>query len=193
MDCSGLLSVAKKAIRCGADIIQLRDKIGRNIDMLNLARELRKISQNNKTIFIINDRLDIALLSQADGVHVGQEDVPVKDVRKIIGKNKLIGKSCHNLQQAMIAEKEGADYIGLGPIFSTQTKPGFKPIGLDTVSEIVSRLKIPVFVIGGITTANIGQVLMAGAENVAVCRAICWQRDVCLAARHLKNVLEKNK
>lgn len=193
LDYACLLSVAKKAINQGIDLIQLRDKIGCSKDALSLAFELRKITRQKKTIFIVNDRLDLALISQADGLHLGQDDIPIKEARKFLGKNKFIGLSCHNLPQALAAQDGGADYIGLGPIFSTQTKPGFKSIGLEIISEIKSKIKIPAFAIGGITATNASQVLDAGAGNIAVCRAICWQRDAGKAARALKKILEEKR
>lgn len=190
---ASLFSVAKQAIKAGVDIIQLRDKIGAAQDTLSLAIKLRKITYKKNTAFIINDRLDLALLSDADGLHLGQEDIPFKQARSFLGKNKLIGVSCHNLKEALFAQKEGADYIGLGPVFSTPTKPGFKAIGLEIISEIKSQLKIPFFAIGGITSANIEQVLGVGASNIAVCRAICWQRNAFRTAKTLKKILNDNK
>lgn len=193
LDYAGLLSVAKNAIATGADIIQLRDKIGHNKNTLSLAVKLKEITRHKKTIFIMNDRLDLALLSDADGLHIGQDDIPIQQVRKLLGKEKLIGISCHTLQQALTAESQGADYIGLGPIFATQTKPGFSALGIDIISEVKAKLKIPIFPIGGINSTNLQHILNAGASNIAICRAICWQRDVKKATWQLKKILLKNR
>ncbi|MDP2938875.1 MAG: thiamine phosphate synthase [Candidatus Omnitrophota bacterium] len=189
LDYASLLNVAHKAIKAGIDIIQLRDKIGLAKNTLSLAIKLRKLTKDFQAIFIVNDRIDLALLSHADGVHLGQDDIPLTKARSLLGKEKIIGISCHNLKESLIAQKEGANYIGLGPVFSTQTKPGFKPIGLDIISKIKIQLKIPIFAIGGMTVTNITQVLDAGASNIAVCRAICWQRGAFKATKALKKIL----
>ncbi len=193
LDYAGLLSVAKKAISAGVDIIQLRDKIGHNKNTLSLVIKLREVTRHKKTIFIMNDRLDLALLSDADGLHLGQDDIPIQQARNLLGKKKLIGISCHTLQQALTAESEGADYIGLGPIFATQTKPGFSALGIEIISAVKAKLKIPFFPIGGINSTNLQHILNAGASNIAVCRAICWQREAGKAAKILKKILLRNK
>ncbi len=187
-----ILSVARKSVRAGVDIIQLRDKISSDADFLSLALKLKKITQG-KAVFIVNDRLDAAILSQADGLHLGQEDLPLKLARKLLGPGKIIGISCHNLSQALKAQREGADYIGLGPVFSTLTKPGLKAIGLEVISKVKSRLKIPFFAIGGVSFSNVSLALRAGANKIAVCRGICSQRNVFRACSSLKEILKADK
>lgn len=173
-----LLEAADKIKSLGADIIQLRDKISDKAAILKDAYSLRRLLAKSKTLFIINDYLDIARITDADGIHLGQEDCSIKIARKILGKDKIIGLSCHSLKQAIEAQKQGADYIGIGPIFKTPTKPAAKPIGLKIIREIGRRLKIPFFAIGGIDKNNIKEVVACGAKRVAVTRAADQARDI---------------
>ncbi len=193
LDYSAILCIANQAVRAGVDILQLRDKISSDRDFLSLALKLRKITQRKKTAFIVNDRLDAAILSRADGVHLGQEDFAFKPARRLLGRNKIIGISCHNFSQAASAQKEGADYIGLGPVFSTLTKPGLQAIGLEVISKVSSRLKIPFFAIGGISLSNASLVLSAGADRIAVCRAICCHREVFKTCKIFLEILKEDK
>ncbi|MBU4345803.1 MAG: thiamine phosphate synthase [Candidatus Omnitrophica bacterium] len=151
------------------DIIQLRDKISDKETVLKDALRLRRALSNTGIIFIINDYLDIARLIDSDGVHLGQDDLPIGIARRLLGKDKIIGVSCHSLKQAKSAEVQGADYISIGPVFSTPTKPEYKPVGLGLIREISQEIKIPFFAIGGINEKNIGKVLDAGAKRIAVC------------------------
>lgn len=173
-----LLEAADKIKSLGADIIQLRDKISDKAAILKAAYSLRRLLAKSKTLFIINDYLDIARITDADGIHLGQEDCSIKIARKILGKDKIIGLSCHSLKQAIEAQKQGADYIGIGPIFKTPTKPATSPIGLKIIREIGRRLKIPFFAIGGIDKNNIKKVVAFGAKRVAVTRAADQARDI---------------
>ncbi len=156
----------------GVGVIQLRDKFSDKSHVLSLAIKLAKRLSKTKTLFIVNDYIDISIHSGADGVHLGQGDLPLKAARKILGKNKIIGISCHNLRQALKAQKEGADYIGIGPIYKTATKPGYKPIGLNILRQLKGKIKIPYFAIGNIHKGNIDEIIAAGARRIAVCRAI---------------------
>jgi len=151
------------------DIIQLRDKISDKETVLKDALRLRRALSNTGIIFIINDYLDIARLIDSDGVHLGQDDLPIGIARRLLGKDKIIGVSCHSLKQAKSAEVQGADYISIGPVFSTPTKPEYKPVGLGLIREISQKIKIPFFAVGGINEKNIGKVLDAGAKRIAVC------------------------
>lgn len=173
-----LLEAADKIKSLGADIIQLRDKISDKAAILKDAYSLRRLLAKSKTLFIINDYLDIARITDADGIHLGQEDCSIKIARKILGKDKIIGLSCHSLKQAIEAQKQGADYIGIGPIFKTPTKPATSPIGLKIIREIGRRLKIPFFAIGGIDKNNIKKVVAFGAKRIAVTRAADQARDI---------------
>lgn len=165
-------------------LIQLRDKTQDTAGFYKNALLIRRLVKN-KALYIINDRLDIAQSAQADGVHLGQDDLPVKAARAILGPHKIIGKSCHSLKQAIQAEREGVDYISIGPIFKTPTKPGYRPAGLKVLKETCHRLKIPIVAIGGINMDNIKLVRNAGARLIAVVRAICKARNVAKAIANL--------
>lgn len=165
-----LKRAAKGLLGAGIDIIQLRDKRSKKKEVLKDALRLHKILKGRKALFIINDYPDIAKIIDCDGVHLGQDDLSIESARGILGADKIIGKSCHTLKQAVIAEKEGADYIGVGPIFPTPTKPGYKAKGLRFVRQAADNIRIPFFVIGGIDETNLGQVCKSGAKRIAACR-----------------------
>lgn len=184
-----LLTVVKTAVRSGVDIVQLRDKTGKACETLSCARMIRKLVAK-KALFIVNDRVDIALLCGADGVHLGQDDLSVKDARKIIGKGLIIGRSCQTLRHLSCAEREGADYVGFGSVFETQTKPGRKPMDLGLLEEAVRMARVPLFPIGGITRENIAVVTAQGARRVAVCRDILLDDNVVGAVDDLRGALE---
>ncbi len=184
-----LAKAAEQLIEGGADIIQLRDKISDDKTFFSAAIKIREITKAHKIPFIINDRMDLALAVYADGLHLGQDDLDISIARRWLGADKIIGCSTHNLTQALEAEKEGADYIGLGPIFSTSTKPDYKPVGLDLIKEVKGKIKIPFVAIGGIDQGNIKEALSAGARNIAVVRAAVGQKDIKMAARNLKNII----
>jgi len=172
------------------NLIQLRDKKSAKADLLNLASELAGKLNPAKTLFIVNDYVDLAVACGADGVHLGQEDLSLKQARKILGKNRIIGISCHNLSQALKAQNEGADYIGIGPIYATATKPEYKPIGLRVLGELKNKIKIPYFAIGNIQPGNLKEVIGSGAKRVAVCRAILKAANPKTAAEQLYKILE---
>ena len=174
----------------GVGIIQLRDKVSDKRHVLSLAIKLARILSKTKTLFIVNDYIDLALICGADGVHLGQDDIPLKAARKILGKSKIIGISCHNLRQALKAQKEGADYIGIGPIYETATKPGVKSIGLNPLRQLKDKIKIPYFAIGNIHEDNIKEITAAGATRIAVCRGILKADNPKRAARGLFNKLK---
>lgn len=159
-------------------IVQLRDKISAKPDILKAALRLKRRLQRSNTLFIVNDHPDLALLSGADGVHLGQEDMPFEKARAILGKDKIIGVSCHNLRQALKAQKQGADYIGIGPVFATPTKPKIRPIGLKVLKELKGKIKIPYFAIGDINKNNIGKIIAGGCRRVAVRRAAAEAKEL---------------
>ena len=136
------------------------------------AVKIREITREYNAVFIVNDYADIALSVDADGVHLGQDDLPLKEARRIMGKMKIIGISTHNVEQAIAAEAGGADYIGFGPVFHTTTKDAGRPKGTDMVREVKTHVHIPVVAIGGINLGNLDQVLETGADAVAVSSAI---------------------
>ena len=177
--------VVRQAIEGGAQMIQYRDKDSDDVDFLSMASKLRAICKEREIPFIVNDRAHIAAEVDADGVHVGQKDLSVDQARQILGSAKIIGKSSSTVDQARRAEEEGADYVGIGPIFDTPSKEIDKPIGLDVVSEAKEILDIPFFLIGGITEENLSQVIEAGGRRVAVISAVVSSDHVTSAAASL--------
>jgi thiamine-phosphate pyrophosphorylase len=173
-------------------VIQLRNKLSAKSQVLRLAHKLAKRLSKTKTLFIVNDYIDIALLCGADGVHLGQEDIPLRQARKILGKDRIIGISCHSLAQALKAQKEGADYIGIGPIYATATKPEYRAVGLKVLRQLKDKIKVPYFAIGNIHQGNIKEITAAGAKRIAVYRAILKAEHPHLAAGKLFNKIAKN-
>ena len=167
-----LSQIVKKAVAAGVRTVQLRDKQMTKRDLYEQAVLVREITKKNKVTFIMNDYIDIAMAVRADGVHLGQDDMPVEETRRIVGKKMIIGISTHNLSQAMNAQKQGADYIGFGPVFQTSTKDAGRPKGLRSLRNICSNINIPVVAIGGISWENIEAVLNAGADACAIISAI---------------------
>lgn len=162
----------------GCAIVQFRDKRSGKDSILKDAFSLRKLLLNTRNLFIINDYLDIAKITDSDGIHLGQDDVSIETARIILGEDKIIGVSCHTLKQALNAQHRGADYISIGPIFKTSTKPEISnTLGLGIIKEIKNKIRIPFFVIGGINENNIERVLSSGAKRVAICSAICKAKD----------------
>ncbi len=165
--------IVKEALKGGSDVIQLRDKNLSYKKLLGEAKKIRAIIPKNKAVFIVNDNVDIALFSDADGVHLGKDDLPVKEARKILGEDKIIGMSCDNVKEAIKAEKEGADYISLGPIFPTTTKKDIpSPLGVKVIRKTKKKISIPIVAIGGINEKNIREVLKAGADSIAIISAV---------------------
>jgi thiamine-phosphate pyrophosphorylase len=173
------------------DLIQLRDKIREKSEVSSFALKLAKHLESSRIIFIVNDYVDIALACGADGVHLGQDDMPIKKARAILGKDKIIGISCHCLSDALKAQKEGADYIGIGPVFATVTKPQYKAIGLETLAQLAGKIKIPYFAIGDVHEGNIKDILSSGAKRIAVVRAILEAKNPVNQAARLYRLLEK--
>lgn len=183
-----LLEILKKSVTSGVDIVQLRDKSGHAKDMLAFTKEAKKIIRG-RIPFIINDRVDLALIANADGVHVGQEDLSLQDARRLLGVRKIIGCSCQRLEHINQAQKEGADYIGFGSVFKTQTKPGRIPMDLNVLRKAVLKANIPLFAIGGIGLKNLAQVTQLGVQRVALCRDICLARNTAQMTRQIKQLL----
>ena len=181
-----LADIANKIKNKGVDIFQYRDKVSNKETVLRNARTLKKSCSAN-TLFIVNDFLDVAKIIDCDGMHFGQGDLSLKLARQFLGPNKIIGISCHSLKQAIDAQNYGADYIGVGPIFSTTTKPGYRPVGLGLIKAISKKIKIPFFAIGGINRNNLNSVLSSGAKRVAICSAICKAKNI---NRELKRIRE---
>ncbi|MGA9139193.1 MAG: thiamine phosphate synthase [Methanocella sp.] len=182
--------IARLAIAGGADVIQLRDKTCDCTYFGRCAAEIKDIAKEAGVPFIVNDRLDIALQTGADGVHLGQGDMPLKFARRVAPKGFVIGISAGTLREALEAEHDGADYIGLGPVFSTTSKDDAGAVcGLELLKEALSRVSIPIVAIGGIGTHNAADVIAAGADGIAVISAVVSQDDVAGAARALKIII----
>lgn len=179
--------LAARAIRGGADIIQLRDKKTPDGELLKIARTVVQLCRDGGIISIINNRADIALIAGADGVHLGQNDMPLPTARELIGEDKIIGGTASTLEEALEVERQGADYVGFGHIFETTTKKkDYPPRGLEMLQEVAKSLSIPVVAIGGINVENVGTVMEAGAAAAALSSAVCAADDPCKAAKELK-------
>ncbi|OPY30347.1 MAG: Thiamine-phosphate synthase [Methanocella sp. PtaU1.Bin125] len=182
--------IARRAIAGGADVIQLRDKTCDCAYLRRCAAEIRDITKNAGVTFIVNDRLDIALQASADGVHLGQEDTPLKFARRVAPPGFIIGVSAGTLDEALAAERDGADYIGLGPVFPTASKcDAGAACGMGLLREVKARVSIPVVAIGGIGPQNAAEVIAAGADGIAVISAVVSQDDIAGAARALKQII----
>lgn len=181
------VKLTKLAVQGGADIVQFRDKQISTFDMVKTAKEIKKICKQNNVLFIVNDRIDVALLSDADGVHLGKEDISILEARKILGKDKIIGATAHSLKEAKMAEADGADYIGYGHIFPTSTKLRLtKPKGLKNLKKVCNSVKIPVFAIGGIDIYNTESVIKSNASGIAVVGSVVKSKNPDKAVRELK-------
>jgi thiamine-phosphate pyrophosphorylase len=171
------------------DILQLRAKNLEKKKIADLAREIQSSLVEKEILFIINDYPDIALEIEADGVHLGQEDMPIEQARKYLGEEFLIGKSTHTLSQALTASQEPVDYIAFGPIFKTPTKPDYLPVGIESIAAVKERIKKPVFFIGGINKENISLVLSAGADRIVMVSALLGAKDIPEFCRQMRNLL----
>lgn len=167
-----LKKIVRQALSAGIKIIQIREKNLSKKELYTEIVSLKPLFARHRALLIVNDYVDIAYIINADGVHLGQKDMPIKETRKILGDNKIIGISTHSLKQALDAQGAGADYIGFGPIFKTTTKNAGHPKGVNALVEVKKHIKIPVIAIGGITVENVPEVFRAGADAVAVISGI---------------------
>ena len=186
---TSFLKKAEAVLRGGVDILQLRSKVLSDAELVRVGRSLRVLTKRLGKLFFVNDRPDLCILLDADGVHIGQDDLPVKAVRQLVGRQRLIGKSTHSLVQAKATLREDVDYIGCGPIFATPTKPDYQEVGLKLLSKVQRIAKKPVVCIGGINLANAGKVREAGAGRIAVVRALWNAKDPRAAAQQFKKIL----
>jgi len=184
-----VISIALQLSRCGVDIIQLRVKSKKAANFLELAFKLKEVISGTNVKFIINDRVDIAKIVDADGVHLGQDDIPVCFAREMLG-DKIIGKSCHCLEQAIAAQKDGVDYISIGPIFQTPLKPDTNVLGEKIIFLIKEKISKPFFVIGGINLLNISVLKMAGAQRFAFCRLLINSDAPCKMVEKIKRIVK---
>jgi thiamine-phosphate pyrophosphorylase len=186
------LEVSRQAIAGGAGAIQLRDKCLGPREYLEWAYRLRELTAEKGVTFIINDRIDVALAVEADGVHLGQDDFPLPEARRILGPRRIIGASTHSLAEARQAVSEGADYINIGPIFATGTKKGVvPPVGPEMITTVTSEIDHPFTVMGGIKLHNVDQVLERGARRIAVVTAVVGAEDIAGAARALVDKIHR--
>ena len=182
--------IAELSCKGGADVIQLRDKEIDDAEFLRYAREIKRICDRYGAMFIVNDRFDLALQCEADGAHLGQSDYPIAEARKRAPEGFILGCSVGSPEEAIKAEKDGADYVALSPVFDTKSKSDADPgHGLETLREIKKAVSIPVLAIGGINKENAASVVEAGAEGLAVISAVVSQPDVERAARELREII----
>lgn len=189
--CETLSDAVLQAIEGGATLIQLREKELSEKEFLEEAFNIKKICTSKKIPLIINDNVKIAKETDACGVHIGQSDMELMEARKILGAEKIIGVSCQTIEQALQAEKNGADYLGVGAIFSTSTKTDADNVSISTLKEICNAVKIPVVAIGGISLQNMSQLKGSGITGVSVISAIFAQQNIRSATKELKASAEK--
>ncbi|MDN5331688.1 MAG: thiamine-phosphate pyrophosphorylase [Tepidanaerobacteraceae bacterium] len=187
-----LFEAVKEAIKAGITVLQLREKDISGREFYQQALRLRELTRAYGIPFIINDRVDIALAVDADGVHVGQEDIPAAVVRKILGPGKILGVSAKTAEEAIKAENDGADYLGAGAVFPSPTKPSSEAIGLEGLKKIKSAVKIPVVAIGGITKDNAKQVLSTGVDGIS-CISAVFCGNITENVRILKKLVSESR
>jgi thiamine-phosphate pyrophosphorylase len=187
--CADFVQLVQALVAAGVDVLQLRDKRLSDRDLAQRARLLRQLTRDSATLFIVNDRPDLAVLSEADGVHVGQDELTVADCRKLVGPGRLVGVSTHDLGQARQAVADGADYLGCGPTFPSSTKVFQDFPGLNFLRAVQAEIQLPAFAIGGIDTRNVAQVLDTGCRRIAVSAAVTTADDPAAAVRTLRSTL----
>src|SRR5882724_6888367 len=186
---SDVARVAEQMVEGGVDLIQLRGKARSVDELVNLAAELHQLTTKSSTPLIVNDHAEIANRVPVEGVHVGQDDDSIEVARRRACRQIVVGKSTHSFEQALAAQREGADYIGFGPIFATPTKPDYPPIGLKDIKQAHLDVNLPIFCIGGIKIDNLKQVIAAGARRVAIVSGLLKASDIAAYAREAKQLL----
>jgi thiamine-phosphate pyrophosphorylase len=185
-DRGGMEHALEGALAGGVDVFQLRDKDADDDELLDAAATARALCAAAGALFLLNDRPDLAAASGADGVHVGQDDMPVDRARKLVGDDALVGLSTHSMQQAQAGCRTGADYIAVGPVHATPTKQGRPAIGVEPIKYAAAHVSVPWFAIGGLDAGNVGAVVKAGARRIVVVRALAQADDPEAAARTLR-------
>ena len=184
---AGNISDVMQAAACKVEVVQYRNKNAETREMYDEAQRLREICRD--LTFLINDRIDIALAVDADGVHLGQSDMPCTTARKLLGREKIIGVTVHNLSEALEAERQGADYLGVSPIFKTATKPDAgKPAGITLIEEIREEVDIPLIAIGGINHSNAPEVIRAGADGLCAISCVVASDDVAAQIKKFQDL-----
>jgi thiamine-phosphate pyrophosphorylase len=186
---SNAVRIAEAMIKGGVDLIQLRGKKQSIDELVDLAEKLHELTSRSATPLIVNDHAEIARRVSVEGVHVGQDDDSIAVARRKAERAVLVGKSTHSLEQARVAQSEGADYIGFGPIFSTPTKPDYEPVGLMDITRVHEKVSLPIFCIGGIKIDNLEQLIAAGARRVAIVSGLLKAPDIAEYARTCKKLL----
>ncbi|KNF10043.1 thiamine-phosphate synthase ThiE [Gottschalkia purinilytica] len=187
------IEVVKELIDAGVKIIQYREKDKKALYKYKECKEIRKLTKEADVMFIVNDNIDIAISVGADGVHIGQEDMPIEKVRELVGNDMIIGLSTHCIEEAHNAVLRGADYIGVGPIFSTNTKKdACAPVGLKYLNSVSQNISIPFVAIGGIKKHNIIEVLSNGASCVAMISEIVGANDIKEQVKNIKNIITES-
>lgn len=193
MSCETIEQSVERAIAGGATVVQLREKNASSREFYELAVRVRKITEPCQVPLIINDRIDICMAAGADGVHLGQKDIPCDIARRILGSEKIIGVSAATPEEAAKAERDGADYLGVGAVFSTSTKTDTRPVTPEIIRNIRAAVTIPFVVIGGINSGNIETLSGLGINGAAVVSAVVAQPDIEKAARTMRTAVEKIK
>lgn len=178
------------AVKGGTTIVQLREKDLSTLEFYNEAVELKELLNTNNIPLIINDRLDIALAVSADGLHIGQQDMPVTVARKLIGDNMLLGVSVYTVAEAIAAQNNGADYLGVGAMFPTSTKSDAITVTIDELAKIKKAVSIPVVAIGGITLSNAGSLLCTGIDGLSIISSILGKEDICAASKEFSTLIK---
>ncbi|SCG83032.1 thiamine-phosphate pyrophosphorylase [Proteiniborus sp. DW1] len=191
MSTKTLQEAVEQAIAGGCTMVQLREKNIGSLDFFTLAKDIKQITDSHQVPLIINDRIDIALSVNASGVHLGQSDIPASVARKIIGKDRLLGVSVSTVQEALKAQSDGADYLGVGAMFPTGTKTDAQAVSMEELLNIRQAVSLPIVVIGGINKENATSFRDAGIDGLAVVSAIISQPDIKTAAEELKRLFQK--
>ena len=189
----GNMSDVENALKAGCKIIQYREKNKSTKEMIKEAKKIKEKCKK-KSIFLVNDRIDVALAVDSDGLHLGQDDMPFDLARKILGNEKIIGLTVHDLKEAIKAEKIGANYIGLSPIFSTNTKSDAgKACGIQTIKIVKKNVNLPIVAIGGINKDNVGQVIKEGADGIVAISAVICSKNVRKEVEDFIRIIKENK
>lgn len=188
-----LTEQVEEAMKGGITFLQLREKHLSKEEFLKEAIEIKDLAQKYQIPFVINDEIEIAQEAGADGVHVGQDDMPVEEVRKILGKDKIIGVSAHNVEEAVRAERGGADYLGVGAVYPTSTKENTSAVSMEEMKKICQTVSIPVVAIGGIKKNNMKVLTGTGVNGIAVVSAIFAAKDIRKAAGELLEAVKEMK
>ena len=187
------LGKVKAALAGGVDALQLRAKKMSDRDLLALAKQVKDLCAETGALFLIDNRADLALAADADGIHIGHEDLPIAFVRPLVGHRKIVGRSAHSLPEAIECQKAGADYVSCGPIWETPSRPDYNAVGVNLIGLYNAAVHVPFVAIGGIDLSNIDEIVAAGAKTVAVIRAIFDAKDPKAAAETFKEKISRNR